>query len=95
MRTLFRIVFVIVILSVSGNGYSQGKQRIKPYFDELHRLVCPCGNRLVKNKLVKEQDRANMKEMVDIVAKYEYEKCSKCGTIWICTVIHQNQIDLR
>ncbi len=83
MRTLFRIVFVIVILSVSGNGYSQGKQRIKPYFDELHRLVCPCGNRLVKNKLVKDQDRANMKEMVDIVAKYEYEKCSKCGTIWI------------
>ena len=24
-----------------------------------------------------------MKKMADVVAKYEYEKCSKCGTIWI------------
>ena len=82
METRLRTIATVLVLLVTVNGFSQGKQRTKPHFDEQHRLVCTCDNKLVKNKLVKEKYKANAKP-VDVYPKYEYEKCSKCGIIWI------------
>lgn len=82
METRLRIIATVLFLLVAVNGFSQGKQRSQPHFNKLHHLVCTCGNELIKNELIKEKNKSNAKP-VDVYPKYEYEKCSKCGIIWI------------
>lgn len=82
METRLRTIVTIMILLVTNNGYSQRGPRLQPHFDELRYLVCTCGNKLVKNELVKEKYNPKAKP-ADIYPKYVFEKCSRCGIIWI------------
>lgn len=84
METRLRTIVTIVFLFVMCAGFSQRKSRPQPHFDELHRLVCTCGNKLVTNKPAKnwKGEFQHSHGGVQCIL-YEYEKCSKCGKIWI------------
>lgn len=84
MGTKLRIIVTIVVLFVMCAGFSQKKSRPQPHFDELHRLVCICGNKLVTSKPAKNWKGEFQHSHAGVQCiLYEYEKCSKCGKIWI------------
>ena len=84
METRLRTIVTIVLLFVMCAGFSQRKILPKPHFDEAHFLVCTCGNKIAKNKLAKNKFGKYQHTHAGVICTlYEYEKCSKCGKIWI------------
>lgn len=80
IRIYFKMLLVGVCLTITEMGFSQPIQRAKAHYDELHRLVCTCGNILVKCDYTGKQH----KHMNLDCAIYKYAPCEKCGTIWEC-----------
>lgn len=84
METRLRTIAIIVLLFVMCSGFSQRMNIPKPHFDELHYLVCTCGNKIAKSKLAKNWKGEYQHIHAGVTCTlYEYEKCSKCGKIWI------------
>lgn len=84
METRLRTIVTIVLLFVMCAGFSQRMNRRKPHFDELHYLVCTCGNKLVKSKLAKNWKGEFQHIHAGVTCTlYEYEECEKCRKIWI------------
>ena len=84
MEKRLRTIVTIVLLFVMCAGFSQRINRPKPHFDELHYLVCTCGNKIAHNKLAKNKFGEFQHTHAGVTCTlYEYEKCTKCGKIWI------------
>lgn len=85
METRLRTLITVVLLFVMCAGFSQRMNIPKPHFDEHHQyLICPCSNKLAKSKLAKDKFGKYQHTHAGVICTlYEYEKCSKCGKIWI------------